>query len=42
MEDEVQSLKSFLKSVRIYTDYLILEGQSEPNNAEKGKDEKND
>ena len=30
MENEQQSLRSFLRTLDIYTDYLILEGQSEP------------
>ena len=30
MENEQQSLESFLRSLEIYTEYLIAEGQSEP------------
>lgn len=30
MENEQQSVASFLKTVEIYTEYLILEGQSDP------------
>ena len=30
MENEQQSLDSFLRSLEIYTEYLIAEGQSEP------------
>ena len=37
MENEQQSLESFLRSLEIYTEYLISEGQSEPAEREAAK-----
>ncbi|MGM9606611.1 MAG: M20/M25/M40 family metallo-hydrolase [Oscillospiraceae bacterium] len=39
MENEQQSLESFLRSLEIYTEYLISEGQSEPAESEAAKHE---
>ena len=39
MENEQQSLESFLRSLEIYTEYLISEGQSEPAEREAAKHE---